>query len=137
MSESKEKALTPGKASRDAAGPDTRRNAVLCAQWLLEKKADNIIVYHVADHFQIADYFVIATGKAPRQMKGMAAFLRTQFKAHGIKTLGLEGQQDGRWILYDAGDVVVHLMLPDVRAFYDLDHLWGDCPKVSWDPETK
>ena len=72
-----------------------------------------------------ADYMVIATGTSKRQVVNMATHLCKKLKAEGLRFVGTEGLAQGDWVLIDGGDVVIHLFRPEIRAFYDLDKLWG------------
>lgn len=77
-------------------------------------------------------YFVISSGFNKRQLQSIADEIEKQARALGIKQLGIEGYQDARWILMDYGDVIVHLFDRETRVFYDLELLWGDAPRLSW-----
>lgn len=68
---------------------------------------------------------IVATGDSNRQVKALARSVESAFKENGIEVLGVEGHETGEWVLVDAGDVVVHTMLPAVRDYYDLEALWG------------
>jgi ribosome-associated protein len=82
----------------------------------------------------VADYFVLCTGFNPRQLQSIADESVAQVKAQGSPILGIEGYASARWILVDFGDVIFHLFDRDAREFYDLELLWGDAPKVKWEP---
>ena len=72
-----------------------------------------------------ADFLIIATGTSQRQVGAMAEHLVQQLKAAGIRTIHVEGTKHGDWVLIDAGDVVVHLIRPEIRALLNLEKLWG------------
>ena len=72
-----------------------------------------------------ADFLIIATGTSQRQVGAMAEHLVQKLKAAGIRTIHVEGTKHGDWVLIDAGDVVVHLFRPVIRALYNLEKLWG------------
>lgn len=83
---------------------------------------------HVTDVF---DYFVIATGTSRRQMHAMADEIKQALKqSHRDTPRGVEGYEDGRWIVMDYGDVVVHLFDAESREYWDIEHLWGDAKQV-------
>ena len=107
--------------------------ALLCARLLDERRARELVVFEVGDVLQIADYFVLATGTSPRHLKRTADFVVRTLKDHGVRPVGVEGYDCARWVLFDLGDVVVHLMLEEARSFYNLELLWGDCPEIPWD----
>lgn len=89
-------------------------------------KARDITVLDVREISTITDYMVIASGTSTRQVKALAASVAENAKEHGCIPLGIEGEQVGEWALVDLADVVVHVMLPEVRAFYNLEKLWGE-----------
>ncbi len=80
----------------------------------------------------VADYFVICSASNERQSRAIADGLRAAFKEEGVRELGIEGVNDGRWVLQDFGDVVVHVFHQSQRGFYDLDGLWADARRVRW-----
>jgi len=108
--------------------------AIRCAEIACEKRAVDIVIFEVREAFRIADYFVIATGASPRQIRTIAETLDRTLRRAGIHRIGLEGQESGRWVLLDFGDIVVHLMLREAREYYDLELLWGDSPRLEWTP---
>ena len=94
-------------------------------------KAVDIRVLDVRGLTGITDIMVIASGKTERQTRSLAANVFEKSKAAGVTPLGMEGERVGDWVLVDLGDVVVHVMLPEIREFYDLERLWsgGDVAK--------
>ena len=90
-----------------------------------EKQADQIVTVPLAGRSAIADYMIIASGRAGRQVAAIADHLREAFFKLGVRSVRIEGQQDANWVLVDAGDVIIHLFLPEVRRYYDLDALWS------------
>lgn len=93
---------------------------------LEDVKALDIQVLDVRNLTSITDTMIIASGRSDRQVKGMADKVIEQSKALGIPPLGVEGEQQGAWILVDMGDVIAHLMHPTTRAYYQLEKLWSD-----------
>ncbi len=87
-------------------------------------KAVDIQHIDVSGRNPLTDLFVIASGSSSRHVKSMAGNLIMQAKAAGCQPLGVEGQRHGEWVLVDLNDVIVHLMLPQTRAFYNLEKLW-------------
>jgi ribosome-associated protein len=94
-------------------------------------KAEDIVVIELAGKSSLADYMVIATGASRRQVGTMAEHLREKMKGAGLKGVSIEGKENCDWVLIDAGDIVVHLFRPEVRAFYALERMWGQPQAVT------
>ena len=92
---------------------------------LNDDKAQDVTIISLMGKTSFADYMVIATGTSKRQVVNMATHLCKKLKAEGLGSVGTEGLAQGDWVLIDGGDVVIHLFRPEIRAFYDLDKLWG------------
>ena len=95
-----------------------------------DKKAEDILVMNVAEVTTIADLFVICSGRGERQVQAIADGIVEKAKAAGRRPYGVEGYDEGRWVLIDLGDVVVHAFVPEERSLYRLERLWGDAPVV-------
>lgn len=109
-----------------ASRPTDRSRLLSLVQTSLEgDKASDIVVIDLTGKTTIADYMVIATGSSNRQIGAMADHLRERLKAEGAARLSVEGAAQCDWVLIDAGDIVVHLFRPEVRAFYALEKMWG------------
>ncbi|MBD3220368.1 ribosome silencing factor [bacterium] len=102
------------------------RLAERAAYHLLEMRAEDVIVLDLRTLSDVCDFFVIGSGQADVQVKAMAREVREGLLAAGQKPVGFEGENDGRWILIDYVDVVVHALKPNVREYYQLERLWGD-----------
>lgn len=87
-------------------------------------KAIDTLVIDVSGTSPLTERMVIASGNSTRHVKSMAENLIVKAKSEGNPPLGVEGQQEGEWVLVDLNDVIVHLMLPQTRAFYNLEKLW-------------
>ena len=108
------------------------------ADALDDKKAADVVLLDVADLLQITGVFVIATGSSNRQVKSLADEVTDKLKERfERKPARKEGVTEGEWVLLDYGDVIVHVFQPDTRSFYDLERLWGDAPRVTWEPATE
>jgi ribosome-associated protein len=82
---------------------------------------------------QVVDYFVLVTGQNRPHVKAIHQELHVRLKAIGEQYQKAEGADAGWWVLLDYGDVVVHILQEEAREFYDLDGLYGDCPKIEWE----
>ena len=91
---------------------------------LEDLKAIDIKSIDVSGFASFTDLMIIASGTSTRQVKALADKVSVKCKEAGMKPLGIEGERDAEWILVDLGDAVVHIMLPQVREFYDLEKLW-------------
>ncbi len=116
---------------------DPKDAAILSARVLSDKFARDITVLDVQALVDIADYFVVCTGINERQIRSMVQDLDHAMTGHGLPKLGIEGTTEAKWVLLDMGDVIVHIFTQEARAFYDLEMLWGDAPRVEWDTEPK
>jgi len=108
----------------------SRQKARLAASLLGAKKAQRPVILDLRKLTLITDYFVICHGISEVHVRALAKDLAEQLKAHGVKPSSAEGVADGRWVLFDLGDVIVHIFAALERGFYDLERLWGDAPRV-------
>lgn len=116
---------------------ELREQALRAAEVAWEKKADDVVIVDVAELLVVVERFVIATAGTDRQVRAIADSVEDALRDEaGIKPIGREGLDEGRWALLDYGDLVVHIFQPDAREFYRLDNLWGDAPRIELDPET-
>ena len=107
-----------------ASSTEDLKAMVLAA--LEDAKANDVRQLDVRRLTDITDWMVVASGTSTRHVLALADHVRTQVKAQGLSPIGTEGESGSDWVLLDYGDVVVHLMLPDTRGFYDLEGLWDD-----------
>ena len=95
-------------------------------------KAFNVRILDVRKISSLTDFLVIASGSSDRQVSAAAESVHLGLKKdHGTRPLGIEGVNEGRWVLIDYGDVMVHVFHEPVRLFYDLDGLWSDAEEVA------
>ncbi len=106
--------------------------AIEAARSMLADHCEDILVLDLRGVSPICDYFVIATGTSDRQMRAVADHIKEMAKARDEKPYGVAGYSEGRWIVMDYVDVVIHTFDAEFRAYYDLESLWGDCPTVEW-----
>jgi ribosome-associated protein len=102
----------------------------LAAHAAADKKALDVTAVRVAELLVVTDYFLIATGANDRQVKGIADAIEDALRAEGSKPIGREGERELTWLLLDYGDFVVHVFQPAERAFYRLEKLWSDAPRL-------
>ncbi len=88
-------------------------------------KGFDINVMDVRKLTSMASYMIIASASSSRQSKALAHNVSEKLKALGVATQGIEGEREGEWVLLDLGEVIVHIMLPTARAYYNLEQLWG------------
>lgn len=91
---------------------------------LEDMKAQDIVELDVTGKTSVTDYLFIATGTSSRHVKSIADNVALEAKRAGVQPLGVEGEADAEWVLVDLGDVIVHVMQPQTREFYDLESLW-------------
>ena len=95
-----------------------------------DKLATRIVAIDVSEQLALTDVFVIASAANERQVKSIVDSVEERLHALNAKPLRREGERDGRWVLIDFGDIVVHVQHEDEREFYALERLWKDCPSV-------
>jgi ribosome-associated protein len=95
---------------------------------LEEIKARDITVLDVRKITSLFDYMIVATAESARQTKALARNVQERLREMGVRAHGIEGEQTGDWVLVDLGEVIVHVMQPAVRAYYNLESLWGGKP---------
>ena len=106
--------------------PDRIAKAAVAA--LEDIKARDIVVFNVTRLTSLFDKVIIASADSTRQTKALASNVQEKLKKLGVTVQGVEGEQTGEWVLVDLGSVVVHIMQPAVRAFYNLEELWQSKP---------
>jgi ribosome-associated protein len=107
--------------------------AGVAARAAADKLAEDIVVIDVSGQLVITDCFVIATGANDRQVNAIVDEVEDKMRAAGYKPARREGTREGRWVLLDYVDIVVHVQHRDERDFYALDRLWRDCPVIPVD----
>ncbi|MCG8518980.1 MULTISPECIES: ribosome silencing factor [Marinobacter] len=93
-------------------------------------KAQDISVIDVRDRTSVTDYMVLASGTSNRHVRSLAESVVEEAKEQGVRAANVEGDKASDWILVDLGDVVLHVMMPATREFYDLERFWRDAPDL-------
>jgi ribosome-associated protein len=112
------------------AAPDVLRSARQAAQVLLDSKANDVVMLDLRSVTDMADYFIVASGTSDTHVRSTAHHVMDALKREGATVHSVEGLEQGRWVLLDYVDFVVHVFHPALRSFYQLERLWGDAPAV-------
>jgi ribosome-associated protein len=98
-----------------------------------DRMATKILALDVRGVTSIAETFIIMTGKSARQIGAIGEAIKESTHNDNEEPLGIEGLTEGRWLLFDLNDIIVHVFLPDMRELYDLERLWHDAPRITLD----
>jgi ribosome-associated protein len=140
--------MIPGAVSRSGRLPgtssprrlptdDARSRSILAARAAAAKSATDTVVLEVGDIIGITENFVITSGTNIRQVRTIVEEVERRLKeAGGPGPIQVEGLSDASWVLLDYGDFVVHVFLRETRAYYDLERLWADAPRIEWEEQT-
>lgn len=120
-------------ASVAAHLPDALERASLCARVAADNKGRDVLVLDMRRVTPIYDFLVLVTGSSRRQMHAIAEEVDDAMRNVGDRRIGIEGYEASRWIVQDYGDVVVHVLDPEMREYYTLEELWADAPRVDWE----
>jgi ribosome-associated protein len=115
---------------------DIRKKQLAVVEALEDVKGRDIQVFNVARQTAYFERVVIASGDSTRQVNALATRVQERMKELGARVTGVEGRRNGEWVLVDLGDIVVHVMHPAVRSFYNLEELWGG-KEIRIKPKTK
>jgi ribosome-associated protein len=110
--------------------------AVAAARAASEKLARDVVAIDVSDHLVITDVFLIASAPNERQIKAVVDAVEEALDRAGGTAKRREGERDGRWVLLDYGEIVVHVQHAEERIYYALERLWGDCPLIELPEEV-
>lgn len=114
---------------RDTMNVDELKDNIIEA--LEDIKAIDITVLAVGEMTSVADYLIVASGRSDRQVKSLAGNVQMKLKERDVRPLGVEGEREGQWVLLDYADILVHIMQPEMRDFYNLEKLWEQRPSDS------
>jgi ribosome-associated protein len=112
------------------AAPHAVELAMVAAQAASDKLATDVTVLDVADRLAITDTFVLTSAPTERQVSSIVDEVELRMREAGVKPVRREGEREGRWVLLDFGDVVVHVQHAEEREYYALERLWKDCPEL-------
>lgn len=122
-----------GRVDPSAAFAASRAVAVAAARAADDKKAEHTTVLHVGDVLGVTEYFVITSASNPRLVRTIVDAVEEAVKAEFDRSpLRIEGLGELQWVLIDFGDVVVHVFVEDVRAYYEIERLYRDVPRIDW-----
>ena len=113
---------------------DTAEAADAAASAIDDKKGLDLVLLDVSSVIVLTDVFVIATGTSRRHVKTLAEEIEARLKGLDRKPLRREGVEEGTWVLLDFGDLVIHLFDEETRAYYELERLWRDAPRLAFEP---
>jgi ribosome-associated protein len=117
----------PARKAERASAVLARRAAAVCD----DSKANEIVVLELAAVTDMTDYFVIASGTSDTHVRSVAEHVIETMAAEGTRLIAADGLTQGRWVVLDFGDFVVHVFHPTLRSYYQLERLWGDAPVLA------
>lgn len=109
-----------------------RQFAIEAARLAFNTRCSNVVLLDVSGLSPVTDFFIIATGTSPRQMRTVADEVGELGKKSDFAPFSTSGYEGESWILVDCIDIVLHIFNTESRQFYDLDNLWGDAPRIDW-----
>ena len=107
-----------------------KKKAILLAEAAIGKKGFHLTILEIGRVNPFTDCFLLVSGRSDRHVQAIADAVYETLKKNRAKVLGVEGYEEGKWILIDGGDVVIHIFQEVVRAYYDLEGLWIDAPRI-------
>ena len=119
-----------------SATPESIVLAKAAAHAAADKLATDIVLIDVSDRLAITDVFVVATGNNERQVEAIVDEVEEKLRHRGAKPVRREGRRDGRWVLLDYTDIVVHVQHAEERVYYALERLWKDCPFIPFEEQS-
>ncbi|MCA9252291.1 MAG: ribosome silencing factor [Phycisphaerae bacterium] len=135
MSKTHDNSIEQPKTGRPAAELDSKELAIKLAKLAHDRHCEQIVVLDLRGLSPITDFFVVCTGTSDRQMRTTGEEMMVECKRDGDPPYGHSGLDSASWVLIDFVNVVVHIFTPEHRAYYDLELLWGDAPRIEWTQE--
>ena len=120
-----------------SATPDAVRLVLAAAEAASDKLAEDVVAFDVSEQLAITDAFVLCSAPNDRQVGAIVDAIEERLRAEGAKPARREGQREGRWVLLDYIDVVVHVQHTEERVYYSLERLWRDCPTIELPAESR
>jgi ribosome-associated protein len=117
--------------------PRAHELAVAAAEAAADKLADDILAFDVGDQLVITDVFVLCSASNDRQVRAVVEGIEERLRTLGAKPVRREGEREGRWVLLDFVDIIVHVQHAEERLFYSLERIWKDCPVVELPDEVR
>ena len=118
------------------ASPEAVALAIAAAEAASDKLAEDLVALDVSEKIVITDVFVMCSAANERQVRAVVDGVEERLHAMGSKPLRCEGEAEGRWVLLDFGDIVVHVQLAEERIHYAIERLWKDCPTIALPAEV-
>ena len=109
---------------------ETKELALKIKELLDDKKGEDIVCFYIGEKSTIADYMIIARGNVATHVKALADYASLEVTKEDIHPVYHEGTEHGVWVCIDYGDIIVHVMRKNEREFYNLESIWGGCPKI-------
>ena len=119
------------------ASPRAVELATAAALAAADKLASDVVALDVSDQLVITDVFLLASAPNDRQVRAIVDAIEERLLAVGAKPVRREGERDGRWVLLDFGEIVVHVQHAEEREYYALERLWRDCPEIELPEEVR
>jgi ribosome-associated protein len=116
---------------------DTKEKVRTCGTYADEKKAKDVLILELMGLTDIADYFLLASGTSERHVRTISEYVETNMKDIGVVPYSVEGHNDGRWVIIDYQNVIVHIFLETLRELYDLESLWIEAKRYRINKENK
>ena len=117
--------------------PRAHELAVAAAEAAADKLADDILAFDVGDQLVITDVFVLCSASNDRQVRAVVEGIEERLRTMGAKPVRREGEREGRWVLLDFIDIIVHVQHAEERVYYSLERIWKDCPTVELPEEVR